>query len=213
MDINSWKMLWEGALTTVGLSVCSIVAGVTLGLLIGLVRLARVPFLSQFLALYISLIRATPVLTLTLAVFIAAPSLGLDVSLFAVGVIALTLNTMAFNAEIWRTAFASFPREQLEAAKSAGMTPWLCFRRIVLPQVTVSALPGLVNEMSGLIKGSPAVAVIGIVELTRVTNRIAAETYEPLPSIIAAAVVYMAMIFILVRAQRYFEQYAQRLAG
>jgi polar amino acid transport system permease protein len=213
MDSSSWQMLAEGALTTLGLSAASIICGVTLGLIIGLIRLARIPFISQFLAVYISLIRATPVLTLTLAVFIAAPSFGVDLSLFAVGVIALTLNTTAFNAEIWRTAFASFPREQLEAAKSAGMTPWLSFRRIVMPQVTLAALPGLVNEMSGLIKGSPAVAVIGIVELTRVTNRIAAETYDPLPSILAAAFLYMAMIFVLVRAQRYFDTHAQRLAG
>src|SRR5699024_11874040 len=61
----------------------------------------------------------------------------------------------------------SFSREQLEAAKASGMTPLLTFRRIMLPQMLLTSLPGLVNEISFLVKASPAVAVIGEVDLTR----------------------------------------------
>ena len=87
-------------------------------------------------------------------------------------IVALTLNTSAFNAEIWRNAFRTFPREQREAAESVGMRRWTYFRYIMLPQMWIESLPALVNEMSFLIKGSPAIAVIGVVDLTRVTNRI-----------------------------------------
>src|SRR5699024_10683137 len=107
----------------------------------------------------------------------------------------------------------SFSREQLEAAKASGMTPLLTFRRIMLPQMLLTSLPGLVNEMSFLVKASPAVAVIGVVDLTRVTNRIAAVTYEPLPPILAACVLYMVLIGCMLKLQRWSEQYVHRLAG
>ena len=123
-----------------------------------------------------------------------------------------TLNTTAFNAEIWRSAFNNFSKEQREAALAIGMTPWVYFRRIMLPQITITSLPGLVNEMSFLIKGSPAIAVIGVVDLTRVTNRISAVTYDPLPPILAAAALYMLIISLLVWLQRLAERKASRLA-
>jgi polar amino acid transport system permease protein len=92
------------------------------------------------------------------------------------------------------------------------MTRALIFRRIMLPQIWITSLPGLVNEMTFLIKASPAIAVIGIVDLTRVTNRISAVTYEPLPPILAAAALYMVVIGTLVRLQRLLDARAQRLA-
>ena len=95
---------------------------------------------------------------------------------------------------------------------ATGMTPWVTFRRIMLPQMVITSLPGLVNEMSFLIKGSPAIAVIGIVDLTRVTNRISAVTYEPLPPILVAGALYMAIIGCLVWLQRLAERRANRLA-
>jgi polar amino acid transport system permease protein len=73
-------------------------------------------------------------------------------------------------------------------------------------------MAGLVNEMSFLIKGSPAIAVIGIVDLTRVTNRISAVTYDPLPPILAAAVLYMLIISVLLKLQGLAEKKANRLA-
>ena len=150
--------------------------------------------------------------TLVLFLFVAAPSLGWEVDPRLVAVAAMTINTTAFNAEIWRSAFATFPREQIEAAKAAGMTRSLMLRRIMLPQMLVTSLPGLVNEMSLLVKSSPAVAMVGIVDLTRVTNRIGAVTYEPLPPILAAGAMYLLIIGALVRLQRVADTRARRLA-
>lgn len=212
MDATGWKMLLEGAWVTVWISGTAIVFGVALGLGVALLRNLRIPWLNPLLALYVSLARATPLVTLTLFVFLGAPVLGLDLDRNVAAVVALTLNTTAFNAEIWRSAFLSFPREQAEAAMAAGMTPWLAFRRIMLVQMFFTSLPGLVNEMSFLIKASPAVAVIGIVDMTRVTNRIAAVTYEPLPPILAACALYMVLIGTMVHLQRRADQYVDRLS-
>ncbi|WP_192034624.1 amino acid ABC transporter permease [Halomonas sp. YLGW01] len=212
MDASAWQMLLEGAWTTAWICAVSIVIGVTAGLLIALVRIAKIPVIDQLLVIYISIARATPLVTLALFIFLSAPTLGLGIDRNLAGILALSLNTTAFNAEIWRSAFRNFSREQTEAAMAVGMTPWVRFRRIMLPQMLITSLPGLVNEMSFLIKGSPAIAVIGVVELTRVTNRISAVTYEPLPPILAAAVIYMLVIGALVWAQRIAERQANRLA-
>ncbi|WFF41769.1 amino acid ABC transporter permease [Salinicola endophyticus] len=212
MNASAWHMLLEGAWTTLWISGVSIAMGVTAGLILALIRLARVPVIDQLLVLYISLARATPLVTLALFIFLSAPTFGLQLDRNVAGILALTLNTTAFNAEIWRSAFRNFSREQREAAMATGMTPWITFRRIMLPQMVITSLPGLINEMSFLIKGSPAIAVIGIVDLTRVTNRISAVTYEPLPPILVACVLYMAIIGGLVWAQRVAERRANRLA-
>ncbi|OZI30608.1 ABC transporter permease [Bordetella genomosp. 10] len=212
MDAQAWRMLLDGAWVTAWISAVSIAIGVVLGLGLALLRLARIPVLDQILATWISLARATPLVTLVLFVFLGLPSVGLGINRETAAIVALTINTSAFNAEIWRSAFASFSREQREATLACGMTPAVMFRRIMLPQMVVSSMPGLVNEMSSLVKSSPAVAIIGLVDLSRVTNRIAAVTYEPLPPILAAAVLYMLLIALLVRLQALAERRAGRLA-
>ena len=208
MDSSAWGLLIQGAWTTLWISGVSIAIGVVLGLMIALLRVAKIPVLHQLLGVYISLARATPLVTLVLFIFLTAPTMGVNLNRN----VALTLNTTAFNAEIWRSAFNNFSKEQREAALAIGMTPWVYFRRIMLPQITITSLPGLVNEMSFLIKGSPAIAVIGVVDLTRVTNRISAVTYDPLPPILAAAALYMLIISLLVWLQRVAERKASRLA-
>lgn len=92
------------------------------------------------------------------------------------------------------------------------MRRWTYFRYIMLPQMWIESLPALVNEMSFLIKGSPAIAVIGVVDLTRVTNRISSVTYEPLSPILAAGLLYVVIIGCLLKLQGIAERKARRLA-
>ena len=212
MDPASLHTLLLGAWTTAWISAVAIAGGVPLGLALALLREARVPVLGQIIVLYVSLGRATPLVTLVLFIFVGAPQLGIPLERYTAAIVTLLLNTAAFNAEVWRSAIRSFPREQVEAARAAGMTRALILRRIMLPQVWITSLPGLVNEMTFLIKASPAIAVIGIVDLTRVTNRISAITYQPLPPILVAAALYMVLIGTLVRLQRLLDARARRLA-
>ncbi|MFD2237436.1 amino acid ABC transporter permease [Aureimonas populi] len=212
MTQQAWMLLLQGAWTTLWICAVSIAMGLVLGLAIALLRAARIPVLEQVLVVYTSLARATPLVTLVLFLFLASPTFGFSLSRNTAAILALTLNTTAFNAEIWRAAFLNFPREQREAALACGMTGPTYFRHIMLPQMVTSSLPGLVNEMSFLIKGSPAIAIIGVVELTRVTNRISAVTYEPLPPILAACALYMLIIGVLIRLQSHAEKKANRLA-
>ncbi len=181
--------------------------------MLALIRWQSVPSLSHIVAVYVSLIRATPAITLALLIFFAIPSLGIALNPVTAAVLTLTLNTSAFNCEIWRAALIDFPHDQLEAARAYGMTPTLTFRKIIFPQIWRTSLPPLVNEMTLLIKASPALAVIGIVDLTRAASRIGAATYQPLPPFMAATFLYMLLVLMFVGAQRFVERHLRRKFG
>lgn len=195
--------------TTLLLSVTGILLGLPIGLGLALIRWARVPLANQFVMACVSLLRATPLVTLVLLLFFALPNAGIAVGPIAAAVIALTLNTSAFNCEIWRAALIDFPKDQLEAAQSVGMRRLTYLRRIVLPQIARSSLPALISEMSQVIKVTPVLAVVGVVEITRAAVRVGAETYEPLPPFLFALAIYLPIIYALLRLQRRFELNAE----
>lgn len=211
--MSQLTLLLEGALVTALVSVTAIALGIPFGLILALIRWQRVPALSDIVAVYVSLLRATPAITLALLIFFAIPSLGIALSPVTAAVLTLTLNTSAFNCEIWRAALIDFPHDQLEAARAYGMTPTLTFRKIIFPQIWRTSLPPLVNEMTLLIKASPALAVIGIVDLTRAASRIGAATYQPLPPFMAATFLYILLVLMFVGAQRVVERHLRRKFG
>jgi len=205
MTAFDYWSITQGALATISLSLASIVLGVPLGLALALVRWARVPGLNGIVYSYVSIVRSCPTVTLTLLVFFALPQFGISLDPVPAAIVALTVSTSAFNCEIWRSALVEFPRDQYDAALSFAMPRATRMRRIVLPQVWRASLPGLVNEMTLQIKSTPAVAVIGIVEITRAALRVGSNTYEPLPPFIFALVLYGLIVFVLIRLQRMIE--------
>jgi His/Glu/Gln/Arg/opine family amino acid ABC transporter permease subunit len=203
--------IFGGALTTLLLSAAGIALGLPIGLGLALLRWRRVPVVSQVVAVYVSLLRATPLVTLLLLLFFALPNVGIPIGPLSAGVLALTMNTAAFNCEVWRASLMDFPKEQIKAAQSVGMHRTLRFRRIVFPQVLRTSVPGLINEMSLLIKVTPVLAVVGVVDITRAAQRIGAETYEPLPPFLVAVAIYIPIVFALVGMQRWVERRTLRL--
>ena len=201
-----WLALLRGAAFTVLFSVAAAVVGVPAGLGLALVRWARVPVLSPLVAMVVSVLRAAPAVTLALLVFFALPRTGLSLDPVPAGIVTLTLSTAAFNCEIWRASLLALPRDQVDAALAVGMRRGVRFRRIVLPQVARAALPALVSELTLLTKVSPAVAVLGVVDITRAAVRVGAQTYEPLPPFMAALVIYSLIVFLFVRLQRVVER-------
>jgi His/Glu/Gln/Arg/opine family amino acid ABC transporter permease subunit len=196
----------QGAVVTVTLSFLGILIGLPIGLGLAVLRWADVPVIARIVAVYVSILRATPLVTLLLLLFFALPNIGIAIGPISAAILALVMNTAAFNCEVWRASLMNFPRDQYEAAQSVGMSAGLRFRRIVLPQITRVSLPGLVNEMSLLIKVTPVLAVVGVVDITRAAVRIGAETYDPLPPFLVAVALYMPIVFALVSLQRWIER-------
>jgi His/Glu/Gln/Arg/opine family amino acid ABC transporter permease subunit len=198
--------IFQGAVVTITLSLIGILIGLPIGLGLALLRWANVPVIARVVAVYVSILRATPLVTLLLLLFFALPNIGVPINPISAAILALVMNTSAFNCEVWRAALMNFPKDQYEAAQSVGMRASLRFRRIVLPQILRVSLPGLVNEMSLLIKVTPVLAVVGVVDITRAAVRIGAETYEPLPPFLVAIALYAPIVFALVALQRWIER-------
>lgn len=213
MTATSLLTLLQGAGSTLVLALLALAAGIPLGLLLALVRWRRVPVLDRLVAAYVSLMRPTPVVTLCLLVFFLLPAIGLELPPMAAAVLTLGLNTTAFTCEIWRGALATIPKEQLEAADAYGFSRMKGFTRIVLPQLWRASLGPLVSEVTLLLKITPAVSVIGIVDITRAASRIGAQTYDPLPPFLAATVLYAVIIALLVQLQRVVERRLEQRYG
>jgi His/Glu/Gln/Arg/opine family amino acid ABC transporter permease subunit len=196
----------QGAVVTVTLSLIGILIGLPIGLGLAVLRWADVPVIARVVAVYVSILRATPLVTLLLLLFFALPNIGVAIGPISAAILALVMNTAAFNCEVWRAALMNFPKDQYEAAQSVGMNATLRFRRIVLPQIVRVSLPGLVNEMSLLVKVTPVLAVVGVVDITRAAVRIGAETYDPLPPLLVAMALYAPIVFVLVSLQRWIER-------
>jgi len=196
----------QGAVVTVTLSLIGILIGLPIGLGLALLRWANVPIIARIVTLYVSISRATPLVTLLLLLFFALPNIGIPIGPISAAILALVMNTSAFNCEVWRASLEAFPKDQYEAAQAFGMRASQRFRRIVLPQIVRASLPGLVNEMSLLIKVTPVLAVVGVVDITRAAVRIGAETYEPLPPFLVAIALYAPIVYALVSLQRWIER-------
>src|SRR5579863_6254779 len=139
MGSGDYLALAAGAVNTIAVSMLAIAIGNPLGLGLALIRWGRVPGLDGFVAVLVSLLRATPAVTLVLLVYFALPTIGLEVPRFAAGVATLTLGSMAYNCEIWRATLLSFPSDQLDAARAFGMPAELRFRIIIFPQIARAA--------------------------------------------------------------------------
>ena len=202
--------LLRGAGITVAVCSIAIAAGVPLGLAIAAGRTGRRTSIRLLCAFYSSFVRATPLVTFVMLIYFGLPALGVEFNALPAAVISLTLNTAAFNSEIWRAGIADFPRGQLDAARSFGMTRRTTFWRIMFPQIWRRSVSPMVNEMTLLIKASPAIAVIGVVDLTRKARQVAESTYEPLPAFGWAVIVYGVVLLTLVIAGRFIER---RFAG
>jgi His/Glu/Gln/Arg/opine family amino acid ABC transporter permease subunit len=206
MHWGDYVSLLRGVGVTLGVSLAAIAIGVPIGLGLALIRWSGQPILAPLAAVFVSVMRATPAVTLGLLLFFALPVVGISLDAVPAGIIALALITAAFNSEIWRAGLVNFPRDQIEAALSIGMRRGQRFRRIIFPQVVRASLPALVNEMTLLVKVTPAIAVLGVVDVTRAAVRIGAATYRPLPPFIAALVLYSLIVLVFVQLHRVVER-------
>ena len=182
--------LLKGLLNTVVVSVCAILIALCVGLLLSVLRLSGNRFITAIVNIYISFVRGTPLLVQIFIIFYALAMVGPNIPAFATGVIALRLNSGGFMAEIIRGGLTAIPKGQYESAVALGMSKTKTLFRIIFPQVFRIVVPQLTSEFINVIKVSPMLSVISIVELTRTAQRLYKQTYEPIPFFIAIAVLY-----------------------
>ncbi len=187
-----------GTRNTILLAFLAVLFGVVLGLALALMRRSRFKLIKFVAAAYIEFVRGTPLLVQLFIIFYGLPVVtGMRFPDFVAGVIALSLNSAAYVAEIIRAGLQSVDRGQMEAARSLGMTHHTAMRHIIIPQAFKNILPALGNEFIVVIKESAIVSVIGIYEIMRSANIVRGITYRPFEPLIVAALIYFVLTFTL----------------
>ncbi len=187
-----------GTRNTIMLALLAVLIGVVIGLGLALMRRSRFKLVKFVAAAYIEFVRGTPLLVQLFIIFYGLPVItGMRFPDFVAGVIALSLNSAAYVAEIIRAGLQSVDRGQMEAARSLGMTHQTAMRYIIIPQAFKNILPALGNEFIVVIKESAIVSVIGIYEIMRSANIVRGITYRPFEPLIVAALIYFVLTFTL----------------
>lgn len=221
-----WTVIWEymprlmdGALVTLELIFFSGLLGILLAVPLALMRASRFGWLRALPFTYIFFFRGTPLLVQIFLIYYGTSQFSFfrETILWDVfsqpywcAIIAFTLNTAAYSAELIRGAIQAIPKGELEAADALGMTPWLKIRRIILPRAFGIVLPAYGNEVILMLKASSLASTITILDLTGAARTIIARTYTPLEIFFAAGMIYLLMAAVLIFAFRLLERHLNR---
>jgi len=195
---DNLKFLFGGIWLTVALSSVSIFFSVIVGLFLSFPGLSSNYYVRSFNRIYVETFRSIPVLVLILWVYYGLPVvIGLSLSPFTAGIVALALSDSAFEAEIFRAGIQSIERGQTEAADALGFSYAQKMRHIILPQAIRRILPPLGNQFVYMLKMSSLISIIGLQELTRKANELTVTVYRPLEIYTVLVLEYLVLILIV----------------
>lgn len=200
----------QGALVGLGLTAAAMAGALVIGVLVAIGRLSSNPVLKYVTLAYVAVFRAVPPLVLLYIVYFGIPAWAMaseNAALIAIfspldnrfiaATLALAVNAGAYVAEIIRASILSLPADQMEAARSIGMTYPKAMRRIILPQAFRTAFPPLCSEFIIILKGTSLASVIGVTELMRNAQMVASSTFRNLDAYVLAALVYVVLVIVL----------------
>ena len=208
-----YQYFLRGTRTTILISLITVFCGAILGCLVALMRISNCKPLQAFSKLYITVIRRTPMLVQLYIVyyqlsFIQYPSgtiWGVDMERAIPCVIALSLNSAAYIAEVFRAGIQAVDVGQMEAARSCGMTSAQAMRFIILPQAIKNILPAIGNEFITMVKETSIIQYLGISDLMYNNGIVITATYNPLPCYYISAILYLLLNIILGKGINIFE--------
>lgn len=200
-----WPLLY-GLGTTVAISALAILGGTVLGTFLGLALTYGNRAVRLVARAYTDIIRGTPVLVLVLASFYILGTVGLDLTAFQAGVLALTLFCASHVGEITRGALQTLHKGQTEAAKAIGLTFRQTFRYVLGPQALRLALPPLVNTAAEMVKASTLLSVIGVAELLLRTQEVISRAFHSLEFYLLAGLLYFIVNYAIEQLGRFVER-------
>ena len=212
--IKNFTQIFTALDETLFLLLVSLPIGFVLSLIFALGRVSKNIFLSKTIASYIFIIRGTPLLVQIYLIYFGLGSIKavrdsfLWIALkepFWCGVIALTINTVAYGSEIFRGGIQSVSKGQIESGKSLGFGKIAIYRRIIFPIALRQVLPTYGNELILMVKATSLVSLTTYMEMTGIARKIMATTFAPVEAFIAAGILYLFLNFIMVQLIRYLE--------
>jgi len=197
-----YGVLMEGTKYTILVSLVSLVVGFVLGLLICLMKMSNFKVLKLLSSAYVQILRGTPLFVQVFIIYFGLPQLGIDFpdigpisSKFIAGAFALSINSSAYIAEIFRSGIQSVDKGQMEAARAMGLNYTTSMRKIVFPQAIKNILPALANEFISLFKETSVVGMVAITDLTFFSKSLQATLYTVQPILFAAVIYYVSVKF------------------
>lgn len=212
--LDDYQLYLDGFVTTAELVVLALVLGLLLAVPLALLRTSRNPVVWMPVWAYIYFFRGTPLLVQLFMIYYGAGQFEfVRESIFwpflreayFCALLAFTLNTSAYTAELLRGAIEATPHGEVEAGRAAGMSPLLLFGRIVLPSAFRRALPAYGNEVIFMLHGSAIASVITIVDITGAARIINSRYLSPYEAFLTAAALYMALTLCIVWLFKRFE--------
>jgi polar amino acid transport system permease protein len=202
---ENWRELLDGLVNTLKVSLIAIAGSAVIGIVLGAARAYRVPVVSQLAAVYVEVIRNTPILVQIFMIFFALPQAGIRLDAFTVAWLAVMIWGGAFNTENFRAGFEAVPYRYREAAYALGFGGISTFLNVTLPIGGRIALPSSINTYISVVKNTSLMYVIGYPELTTTAINIANLTLETLEALTVLAIVYLALVWGLSAAIRMLE--------
>jgi polar amino acid transport system permease protein len=191
---HNFDKLIDGLWITLQLTLAANLIGLTAGFGLSLLAMSRFTVVRWPAQLYIEFFRCTPVLLQVIWFFYCLPILfEIYLSPIAMGVLALGLNLMAFNAEAYRAGIQAVPRDQLDACVALSLTPFQRTVYVVLPQAFRIALPVLITNGISILQQSSLVAIVSVADLMYAGKMLATDSYRPLETYTIVALIYLAL--------------------
>lgn len=201
-----WKILLPGLTVTIPLTILAFFFAMLIATAVALIQFAEIPILKQICRFYIWIIRGTPLLVQLYVIFFGLPSVGITLEPFTAAVIVFSINEGAYCAETIRGALESIDRGQMEAGYCLSMSYGQIMLHVILPQAFRNAFPSLSNSLISMVKDTSLAANITVTEMFMATQRIVANTWEPLALYCEVALVYLIFSTVLTALQRYGEK-------
>jgi His/Glu/Gln/Arg/opine family amino acid ABC transporter permease subunit len=189
--------LLDALLNTLKVSALAIVGAFFIGVILGAARAHRIPVISQLTAVYVEVIRNTPILVQIFMIFYALPQFGITFNAFTVAWISVMVWGGAFNSENFRAGFEAVPHRFREAGLALGFSRVATFLNVTLPIGGRIALPSSINTYISVLKNTSLMYVIGFPELTTTALNISALTVETLEALTVLGVVYLTLVWSL----------------
>lgn len=185
--------IWNGFLATLGLSVCSMILSLLIGILSAAGQSSPVLFIRFFCSVYVKFIRGTPlIMQIYLFFYIVGTAWGVN-NRFAAGVLILSIFEGAYIAEIIRGSLLSLEESQLEAARAVGFSRRQTWRFVILPQMVARTLPALTGQFASIIKDSSLLSIIAVIELTQTMREISAVNFRLFECYLFLGVLYLCL--------------------
>ncbi len=211
---NFAVLLVRAAWVTVKLALISMPLAMLAGMLIAIARLYGRRWATWPLTVYVEVVRGTPILLQLAVIYYLLPEIGVRLDPFWAGVLGLSLNYSAYEAENYRAGLLAVPRGQLEAALALGMSRWAALRRVIVPQAMRIVVPPVTNDFISLFKDTSICSAFAVTELAGRYRALAVNNPGMVVELGAiTAILYLAMSYPLSLMARRLEKREQRVTG